>query len=602
MRWAILILGILIATLIVQAVTAPTFDFDEALYRRVAEEMKNSHEYFVTTWDGRPFYEKPPTYFWTIVLSSVLFDGSDSHVSIFAARFPSLIFSILTIASLAWFWRRSAPRYAEVFGLTIEGTRRWLLSPLLPVLAYGSGIFAIGGASGVVLDPMLTLCLLGPLFAFSSAFLRGRSSRFELTHTEFLMAAGGMAAAVAVKGLIGVALPALALALHALLEASMSRWTARSARQIGALFLTASLAAALFYLFLYQCSGRAFLYEFFVRQHFLRATKVLQGHGGSLLFHLAVVLLLGGPLVAFVTRGLRWRGRSEFAQWGFPLTWTAALIIFYSAVATKLPNYTWPVWPALALALCVTVMRSQVDGKPAPLRTSRWPHIIAPALVLPAALLLIVLGAGVERWWHPAAATRAGVMLSAIEPLPLSVRAGLLIAGLAMAMQVYGITRFGRRIDDRSMLLWRSLASATALNCAALIALSLAVLPIAGRLLRGPLVRLSREASLEHVKGGDLITVGLFSPTVSSNYEGGPIRQLGHLSNRDPLTSGQHLVLVPMWRLGVCGEPGFTVIGRDGFLTLCEKRIAPRLQTQRADARCCDDGENAGRERTIELK
>ncbi len=59
----------------------PTFDLGDSLYRRLAEEMKLSGEYFVPTWDGKPFYEKPPTYFGTIRVASQLFDPRDAPVS-----------------------------------------------------------------------------------------------------------------------------------------------------------------------------------------------------------------------------------------------------------------------------------------------------------------------------------------------------------------------------------------------------------------------------------------------------------------------------------------------------------------------------------------
>src|SRR5712691_7803718 len=104
MRGAVAVILVLIATLLLLAATVPTFDFDEALYRRVAEEMKQSREYFVTTWDGRPFYEKPPTYIWSIVLASTIIDGSSPHISVLASRLPSLACSLLTIMLLAWFW------------------------------------------------------------------------------------------------------------------------------------------------------------------------------------------------------------------------------------------------------------------------------------------------------------------------------------------------------------------------------------------------------------------------------------------------------------------------------------------------------------------
>ena len=174
------------------------------------------------------------------------------------------------------------------------------------------------------------------------------------------------------------------------------------------------------------------------------------------------------------------------------------------------------------------------------------------------------------------ATLRAASILSAIEPLPVSLRIGLVIVGVTFAVQLLDVRRFGRLLETRSLVLWRSLASAAVLNCLALAILCLVVLPFADRLLRGPLIRLSRDASTEHVAGGDLITVGLFSPTVSSNYDAGPVRQVGRFARSDWSRPGQHLLLVPAWQLNACSEPGFVVIRNDEFLTLCEKRGAVR--------------------------
>lgn len=571
MRAPVAVLLALMATLLLLAATAPTFDFDEALYRRVGEEMKGSHEYFVATWDGRPFFEKPPTFIWSIVLASTIIDGPGAHVSTFASRFPSLACTLLTMLILAWFWRRTAPLFAQAFGLTVDEETRWLLSPLLPLLAYGAGLFPIVGASGVVLDPMLTLCMLAPLLVLTRAFLRSDPAGLRFTRIEIVTCALGMAGATAVKGLIGFVLPAFAIGLHALLSRSTTKWSAGTRKQIAAMFAIAIACASLFFLFIYLFAGPSFLYEFFIRQHFVRATKPLQGHHGSLFFHVAVVVFLGGPLVAFVLRALTRRHALAFARWGFPLTWTVAVITFYTAVATKLPNYTWPVWPALVIALCVLLVRgyASVDVVRPKLRAALVVAALLP--LIPVALLFVALGLGVDTLVHAGATSRTSAIMSAIEPLPVSIRIGLLVAGVAFALQILDWRRFGRQFDVRSRVLWQSVAGAAVLNCLALSILALVVLPFADRLLRGPMVRLSHDASLEHVAGGDFVTVGLFSPTISSNYDGGRVRQVGHFARSDSSRPGQHLLVVPAWQLSACREPGFVVIRSDEFLTLCEK-------------------------------
>ena len=559
MRAAIAVILVLIATLLLLAATVPTFDFDEALYRRVAEEMKQSHDYFVMTWDGKPFYEKPPTYIWSIVAASLLVDGRSPHVSVFASRLPSVICSLATFFLLAWFWRRMAPHYARAFGTTIDDSRRWLLSPALPLLACGTGLFATGGAASVVLDPMLTLFLLAPLLVFAGAVLR---DDLRLTFSEIMIAGLGMAAATAVKGLVGIVLPALALGAHALLTRRM--------RQLGGVisaFAVAVAVAAMFYVIVYQFTGPQFFREFFIRQHFMRAMTPLQGHRGPLLFHVAIVALIGGPLVAFVLRSLPRTSEIGFGRWGFPLTWTATVIVFYSAMATKLPNYTWPVWPALVLTLCILIVRAYSECEK---RRARWLALAAYLCLTPVAAAFILLGAGADVWIHPSYTPRAAMMLSAIEPVPISVRIGLVIVGVALAMQILELRTFGHQLDRRSRLLWKSLASAVVLNCLALSTVSTIVLPFADRSLRGPLVRLSRDAWTEHA-GEDLTTVGLFSPTVSSSYGGASVRQVGRFPRAFARSRRQQLLLMPAWQAAACREPDCVVLKRDEYLMLCRR-------------------------------
>lgn len=559
MRAATAVILVLIATVLLLAATVPTFDFDEALYRRVAEEMKQSHDYFVTTWDGKVFYEKPPTYIWSIVAASFLIDGRSPYVSLFASRLPSVICSLATFFLLAWFWKRMAPHYASAFGTTIDDSRRWLLSPAFPLLACGCGLFAIGGAASVVLDPMLTMFLLAPLLVFVAAVFR---DDLRLTLPEIFVAGLGMAGATAVKGLVGIVIPALALGVHALLT--------RRVRQLpgaAAAFALAIAVAAMFYGVVYQFTGPQFFREFFIRQHFLRATTTIQNHRGPLFFHAAVVILIGGPLVAFVLRALPRTMDAGFGRWSFPLTWSATVIVFYSAMKTKLPNYTWPVWPAVALTLCILIVRAYSDSAG---RCARWWNVAAYFCLTPIAVAFILLGAGADRWIHPSYTPRAAVMLAAIEPVPIPVRIGLVIVGISLAMQIVELRAFGRQLDRRSRTLWKPLAGAVLLNCLALTAISTMVLPFGDRSLRGPLVRLSRHAWAEHA-GEDLTTVGLFSPTVSSNYGGSAVRQVGRFPHTFARSARRQLLLLPAWQGGACRKPDCVVLKRDEYLMLCRQ-------------------------------
>jgi 4-amino-4-deoxy-L-arabinose transferase-like glycosyltransferase len=554
---------------IVQTATVPTFDFDEALYRRIAEEMKQSGTYLSQTWDGRPFYEKPPTYEWTIVLASRAVDAPREAVSVFASRLPSLLFSWATMVLLAWFWRRSASDYARLFGSERE-MPGWMTSPALPVLAYNAALLPVAGAGCVLLDPMLTFFLTVPLMLFSRATLRS-GSRLELTTGEAVMAAVAMAAATAIKGLIGLILPAAALAVHIVLSRSV-RSAGATLRRAAPAFAGGAALAALFYGAIYIRSGPQFFYEFFVRQHFGRGLTAMQGHTGPFFYHALVVLLLGGALVSCVLLlAARTGPVVPYARWAFPLSWIIAVVVFYSLMATKLPNYTWPVWPAFSIAVCILGVRS---AAPCAARQRRWQVALA-VLALASPVLLSAISMIVASGLDPLSLPlrpRTRMIVSAFTPLPGIVRAAFFLAGVLFILQFLVLRRFRRRSLDGPAPLWEPLAASAFVNAAAVLVVCLAIVPHAARSARRPLVQLARAAADLHQPGGDFTTVGLFSPTVSSSYHGGELQQVG----TRPLEAwrfarpGQHLVLAPMWVASPCSQRDFRLLQRTGYLVLCE--------------------------------
>src|SRR5579884_833988 len=345
------LVALMLATSLLLAFRTPTFDFDEALYRRVAEEMKASHRYFALTWDGRPFLEKPPTYIWTIVASSRLIDGGTPRVSTIAARLPSLFFSILTTALLAWFWRRR--RRKTPFS-----------SPLLPVIAFGAALFPMVQVTSVLLDPMLTFFMTIVLVTFAAAFETSNGTELALSKRDIAITALAITAAVAVKGLYGLAAPAIALIVHVALSSVTARQGNSIAKEFAGqcmgvlrgaapVFILAVVLSAIVYFVFYREAGATFIHEFVIRQHFARGAHAFQGHTGPIWYYIAL-LVAGGPSAVFLCVALAKRQFGQgFASWGFPLSWSLGILAFISLLATKLPNYAWPVWPAIALSLCI---------------------------------------------------------------------------------------------------------------------------------------------------------------------------------------------------------------------------------------------------------
>ncbi|MEH0072488.1 hypothetical protein V6L77_23095 [Pannonibacter sp. Pt2-lr] len=113
--------------------------------------------------------------------------------------------------------------------------------------------------------------------------------------------------------------------------------------------------------------------------------KVAEGqesHGAPPLTHLAAMLVVFWPLPAFLVLAAPriWALRSlPLVQ--FCAAWFVPAWVVFELVATKLPHYTMPLLPALALPAALVV----VDGRPASGRVLRWIAAVLMAL-LPVAI------------------------------------------------------------------------------------------------------------------------------------------------------------------------------------------------------------------------
>src|SRR5690349_18174547 len=92
---------------------------------------------------GKPWFEKPPLYYWGAAISFKLFGVSEA-----AARLPSAISALLATLALAWLaWR--------IYG---SETARWLLL-LLPTTVGMIG-FSHAGATDMPFSGMLTIAMV----------------------------------------------------------------------------------------------------------------------------------------------------------------------------------------------------------------------------------------------------------------------------------------------------------------------------------------------------------------------------------------------------------------------------------------------------------
>ncbi|WHZ16547.1 MAG: hypothetical protein OJF52_003397 [Nitrospira sp.] len=163
----------------------------EGLYAGIAGEMGRRKEFFDLTYQGEPYFNKPPFFFWLLNFSTSIWGDNE-----IALRLPGSLAAVGTImltyvlatrlmSSTAGFWAALVVATSHVF------------------LWYGRR---------VLFDSTLTFLVTLALFAWVQVQLLGRSSRW------YLLAFVSMALGAMLKEMHGFFLPLLVMALYAVIQ------------------------------------------------------------------------------------------------------------------------------------------------------------------------------------------------------------------------------------------------------------------------------------------------------------------------------------------------------------------------------------------------
>ncbi len=317
------------AVLLIVAPFLPSFDLDEALYRRIVQEMKLTGNYLIPTWDGLPFYDKPPVLYWAILLVSYVID-THTEVSILAARIPSIIMSFITIGvCIKWAERR--------FQNSRESIVLWWTAFLFPCVS----------ASLILYDPMFCTFTTISLLTLVDALENPSHKK------SFYILAGSMAMAVIVKGLVGLILPGICLVLY--LIGAKDRL--KIIRNFFPAFVIATLIAGIFYGALTFLGAGDLVHHFLVVEHFGRGMKARENHSGNIFYYIGVIIVgasVGGSVLLEKWKSIISSNNNSYRKaTHLPVQvlvfWVLGTVAFFSCMATKLPNYIWPIWPAIAM-------------------------------------------------------------------------------------------------------------------------------------------------------------------------------------------------------------------------------------------------------------
>jgi 4-amino-4-deoxy-L-arabinose transferase-like glycosyltransferase len=450
---------------------APLFDVDEGAFAEASREMLVSGDWMHTTLNGADRFDKPILVYWLQAASLRLLGVNEA-----AVRLPSALCAWGWCLALAAF---AGPRWGRAAGWAAAG-----------VLATSLGPMVIGRAAtaDALLNLLLTLTALD-LWRWMEVAASDPSAGAAARRRAFVWAGLGLLA----KGPVAVLVPGGALMLWALGSGGATRRVlGQGLRDPWAWALMLGVAAPWYALACLR-HGQAFIGGFVLHHNLGRFTQPLEGHRGSVAYHLLALPVLLLPW----TPGLWELWRRRRLLWMEPcsrylLGWTAFVLLFFSLAATKLPHYTLYGFTPLALLVGRHLVRQP------------WHRGKALAVGLPA-LALGMLGtagplvADVLLAVAPSASAWSERLAAVAVPASAG-EVGLLALALVGVLTIVAIVPSW----------WR--APVLAALCAGVtVQWSTAALPWWGRAMQGPVRGLAEQARL---RGLPLVQWQLHQPSV----------------------------------------------------------------------------------------
>ncbi len=296
---------------------------DEAKNAECAREMLVSGNYVVPYFNGQIRTDKPPLHYFFMVWAYKMFG-----VSAFSARFFSAVFGALTILISFLFCKRF-----------LNEKIAWLTALVLMSSLHFNFQMRMS-----VPDPYLIFFMTGCFMCFYAFLVEKRKIWLWLMYAFFGLG-------LLTKGPIALALPGLIMLVFLIISRRFS-WSFVWSFQIPAGLVIMLLIALPWYWMNYEATNGVWTEGFFLKHNLKRYSDTMEGHGGFFLLPFIMVFIGLLPLGIFCIQAMffAWQNRAKEALL-FCLCIVLGIIIFFSFSQTKLPNYTVPTYPFIAILI-----------------------------------------------------------------------------------------------------------------------------------------------------------------------------------------------------------------------------------------------------------
>jgi 4-amino-4-deoxy-L-arabinose transferase-like glycosyltransferase len=315
---------------------------DEPRYAWIARDMAESGDWVTPRLYGKPWFEKPPLFYWGAALSFKLFGVSEA-----AARLPSALSALLATLALAWLALR-------LYG---PETARWLLL-LLPTTVGMIG-FSHAAATDMPFSAMLTIGMVCAAVVLGLARTENSPVIPQTPWLALLFFGFFLGLAVLAKGPAAIILSGGAIFFWALFT---KRW-----RDAFRLFHPAALASfgltALPWYFLCARRNPDFFRIFIIEHNFKRYLTPEFQHIRPFWYYIPVLLIAFLPWTALLLWSMVegavhfWSARCTKDSTWLLICWAGFCGLFFSVSRSKLPGYVLPAFPAIGLILARNIAR-----------------------------------------------------------------------------------------------------------------------------------------------------------------------------------------------------------------------------------------------------
>lgn len=305
---------------------------DEGRYAEISREMFASGDWVTIRYNDLKYFEKPPFHMWVTTLAYEAFGVGDWQARLCVALSGILGLGATVLAATRWFGARAG----LLAGLALMAAPMWSIAGHFNALD-----MTLSGALACVLACMMLAQHPGTTPAARRGWM--------------LACWVAMGVAILTKGLVGIALPGLALVVYTLVTRDLGLW--RRLHLVSG--IVAMLVVTVPWFWLISSRNPEFPHFFFIHEHWDRYTSTVHARKGSSLYFVPLLLLGFLPWLGLTPRmwtAVRERAGAERGAGGKPfqpalmaLIWAVAIFVFFSLSGSKLPGYIVPVFPALAM-------------------------------------------------------------------------------------------------------------------------------------------------------------------------------------------------------------------------------------------------------------